>query len=307
MENSNKKVLIAFHRVDYDGLASYCIARSFFETKGYGTIDAFGYNYNDNVTMPNWDDYDDIVICDISFSIDIMQNLCSKYINKVFWIDHHITAIEDSEKYGYHMLSGKRTAGIAACVLTYKFFFELYNIPYVISLLGANDIWDTTSYNWDGEVQPLQYGLQERVGVDPDKLWSIWKELINENHKLLTCIIENGRSIMSYMNIIFKNWVDRFAFEIEVDGHLKGIAMISPVSGSRQFNSVINDYDVCVVVERDNKNPGTFNISMYLNHDEDFSCGQYMKDHYNGGGHKGAAGGKLNKEQFDKLITDCKL
>ena len=34
---------------------------------------------------------------------------------------------------------------------------------------------------------------------------------------------------------------------------------------------------------------------------------QYMKDHYEGGGHKGAAGGKLNIEQFNRLITECKI
>ena len=41
--------------------------------------------------------------------------------------------------------------------------------------------------------------------------------------------------------------------------------------------------------------------------DTDFSCGQYMKDNYGGGGHKGAAGGRLNLDQFNKLISECKI
>ena len=297
------KVLVVYHRVDFDGLASYCNIRSYFEHIR-AKVEGFGYNYFDAVEMPDWSKYDKIVLVDISLPIDIMKELHDKYFDKVIWVDHHITAIQNSEANGYSDLNGIRDISAAACILSFKYFFPEDHVPYALCLLGANDIWDQKSYDWEEEVQPFQLGLNNLVGMNADLLWHHWYDVQHNADEL----IEQGKSIKSYIEAQQKSWVERFAFEVEVDGHLKGIAMLCPMFSSRVFKSVIDGYDVCVIAERNNKLPGTFNVSMYMeNTDIDFSCGQYMKDRYEGGGHKGAAGGKLNIEQFNRLITECKI
>lgn len=302
-QDNNIKVLVVYHRVDFDGLASYCNARLHFEHLG-AKVEGFGYNYFDAVEMPDWSKYDKIVLVDISLPIDVMKELHDKYFDKVIWIDHHITAIQNSEEHGYSDLNGIRDTSAAACILSFKFFFPEDHVPYALCLLGANDIWDQKSYDWEEEVQPFQLGLNNLVGMDADLLWHHWYDALCNADEL----IDQGKGIKSYIEAQQKSWVEKFAFEVEVDGHLKGIAMLCPMFSSRVFKSVIDGYDVCVVAERNNKLPGTFNVSMYMeNTDIDFSCGQYMKDHYEGGGHKGAAGGKLNIEQFNRLITECKI
>lgn len=315
-----EKVLIVYHRVDFDGLSSFCTAKDFYESQGY-TVEGFGFNYNDQVELPHWEEYCHIVLCDISLPVDVMKFLWSHYSDRTIWIDHHITSIEDSVKYKYDGLQGVRDTSKAACVLTYEYFHKVaevagvltseyfYNAsdsetPYSIRLLGAYDIWDKSTFDWEKETRPMQTGLQAVVGIDPEKLWRIWPELMKDP----TRIIKKGADIIEYTDAQYKSWIERFAFEVEVDGHLRGIAMICPVFSSIVFQSVFQDYDVCVVVERSNKIEGTFNVSMYMeDKDTDFSCGQYMKDNYGGGGHKGAAGGRLNLDQFNKLISECKI
>lgn len=303
---NNIKALVVYHRVDFDGLASYCITKAYFKNVAYADVEGFGYNYFDTVEMPDWSKYDKIVLVDISLPVEVMKELHDKYFDKVIWIDHHITAIQNSEENGYSDLNGSRDISAAACILSFKYFFREDQIPYGISLLGTYDIWDHKSFDWEEEVQPFQLGLNSLVGTNAELLWQRWNSVLFKTN--VDELIEQGKGIKSYIETQQKSWVEKFAFEVEVDGHLKGIAMLCPMFSSNVFKSVIDGYDVCVVAERNNKIPGTFNVSMYMkNIDTDFSCGQYMKDHYEGGGHKGAAGGKLNIEQFNRLITECKI
>lgn len=309
VNTADMKALVIFHRADFDGLFSYAISRTDLEEHGYD-VTGFGWDYNDGVAaLPDWDDYDKIVMCDISLPVDIMKELYARHDDKVSWIDHHITAIQNSAEHGYSGLAGIRDTENAACVLTYMYFHpecidDPYSIPAAVRYAGANDIWDQKTYDWDGIVQPLQYGLSEAVQMNAGKMIDLWEDILFNTDKYIMA----GRAIKSYMESQFSSWVGRFAFEVKVDDRLKGIAMICPMFSSRIFKSVIADYDICIVVQRSNKSEGVFNVSMYAgNAGIDFSCSQYMKDHYNGGGHKGAAGGTLNKDQFDRLIMDCKI
>ena len=68
-QDNNIKVLVVYHRVDFDGLASYCNTRSHFEHIG-AKVEGFGYNYFDTVEMPDWSKYDKIVLVDIECFLD---------------------------------------------------------------------------------------------------------------------------------------------------------------------------------------------------------------------------------------------
>ena len=53
---------------------------------------------------------------------------------------------------------------------------------------------------------------------------------------------------------------------------------------------------------------GNWVLSMYnINDDHWFHCGEFLKERYNGGGHKGAAGCTLSQEQFINILQRKQL
>ena len=127
------------------------------------------------------------------------------------------------------------------------------------------------------------------------------------NNGLLDSIIHDGKIIYSYNKQRSEAAVRKYGFEILVDGKWRGICLMNTTFGSIQFKSIISKYDCSIVVNRKNKD--TYNVSIYIEpeHTIEFNAGEYLKKYYNGGGHKNAAGGVLNFEQFCKLIYEQTL
>ena len=170
------KALIIYHRVDFDGLFSYCELRQHFEQLAGYEVDSFGYNHGDSLdALPSFDDYDVIAIADIMLPVEYMKRLASDYASRTIWIDHHATSIDMSVREGFSSLKGIRQSGVAACVLTYCYSqFSQYtpedarNVPIAINIIGAYDVWDHDTFDWDGMVAPFQYGMDLMTGRDPD-------------------------------------------------------------------------------------------------------------------------------------------
>lgn len=141
-----KKVAIVFHRIDFDGMFSYAIARvaSKSENDTITEVTPVPFNYNDPIDdLPDWSAFDYIVMADIMLPVDIMKDLHDRFFDKVIWIDHHITAINLSKEHGYDDFNGIRDTAHAACVLSYMYFHPSVSydkIPQAIRLAGAHDI-----------------------------------------------------------------------------------------------------------------------------------------------------------------------
>lgn len=305
-----QKALVIYHKVDYDGIFSSCIARDYFEKQGF-IVSPFGYNYGDS--FPEFGDleeflepYDFIALVDISLPPEIMKQLkgLSKYI-EVHWVDHHITAIQDSIDHGYSDLPGKRDVSKAACELCWEYFFK-DSIPTVISYLGRYDIWDKNAYDWDNIVLPLQFALRTEYGVSHKVLWDnkVYEELVYTcGSDLLNKLIEEGKCVLKYLTRTWRSAVSNCSFPVSIDGgKFQGLAIISTELSSNVFKSAA-DYDIYVVVcIRRNE----YRISMYSNK-EVTNLGEYMKKNYSGGGHANAAGGTMTREQFIDFITNHKI
>lgn len=298
------KILVIFHKVDYDGLFSNAVVR-----KHYNGDDvvSFGYNYNDPIDdIPDFDDFDKIVIADISLPVGVMKDLRDNHYDKVQWVDHHITAINDSVSNGYDDMRGLRSTSFSACKLCWMYYFGGADIPYAVDLVATNDIWDKESYDWDNEVQAYQYGLNATYKMSAENISDNFGEIledanVHETQKL-------GLKVKGYMDDLYKTWCGRFSFDVTVDGKWRGICMISPMFTSKIFDSVSADYDCCVILEKNGKQEGVYNVSLYSDKNiPELSCGDYMKSHYNGGGHKGAAGGTMTLEQFTRVLNEHTL
>lgn len=302
-----RRTLIIYHRVDGDGISSAIIAKNYYMSKGQ-SVDYVGWNYGEGIPRRLYEnDYGAITFVDVSFPPEIMKRLADGK-KLITYIDHHITSIESSEKEGYSNLPGKREIGRAACELCWEYFYPKKPIPRFIKLLGIYDTWRKTDKDadWDNEVLPLQYAVKNTYGTKIHEWEKDWTELIGDD-EFLDYTIDSGINILKYIRNTSEMWVQNYGFQVTVDNKYNGICLISPMFGSICFESVIKNYDLYIVVNR--KDEDLYNISIYREPDRipEFSCGKYLKENYQGGGHDSAAGGKLTLSQFTRLISECKV
>ena len=134
----NKTVCI-YHSTDLDGFMSAAIVKHWFinynmnckindeyytanerviTNKPDNTLHFIGYNYGQPI--PDLSEYDQVIMCDISFPKQEMGKLLTKLNGNLIWIDHHISAINDNkELMSVDTLYGLRDTKFAACELTW--------------------------------------------------------------------------------------------------------------------------------------------------------------------------------------------
>ena len=295
------RALIIYHRVDYDGLCSMAITKSALKNYTPNPVDIFGYNYNDAV--PDFDNflsvYDAIFLVDISFQPEEMIKLRDS--GKVVWIDHHITQLQESVDLGYDGMLGLRENGVSACELCWRYFNTGIEVPKPVLYLSHYDTWRHDVFDWEKEILPFQYGLRAKYSLNAHLFSQEFDDILKNYEE----IVVSGTGILKYLTGTWKGSVKGYAFDVSVVGKYKGICMLTSTFGSSQFDSVKDQYDVYICVNR--KGPDTYNISMYVNDNCDFDAGAFMKEHHSGGGHIRAAGGVLTLDQFVHLIRDCEI
>jgi oligoribonuclease NrnB/cAMP/cGMP phosphodiesterase (DHH superfamily) len=254
--------------------------------------------------------YGNIILVDVSFPPKIMKDLAKL---RFIWIDHHVTAIESSRKFGYDWLPGKRQEiGKAACELAWEFFFPDRPTPDIIQRISAYDVWDKDRFDWKTEVLPLQSALRVTYGVSEYYLWPEFNDLLCLGQRGLQDLLDKGMLLGKYDAIKFKSDVERFSFPITVAGKYRGVALIGTNFTSIVFDSVIQEYDVyCVANRRESKEKGVyFTLSLYAEPNRiDLNLGEYLRSKFgdNAGGHKCAAGAQIELDDFMKLILDKEI
>lgn len=304
---------IIFHRVDYDGVFSCCIAENYLENNPncieYQTI---GYTYGDD--MPDFkglyeSGVDYFIIQDVSFPKETMLYLKELYtsgkLKGLVWIDHHYTAIDDSIANSYNDIPGIRSTKKAACEYSWEYFHPAGLCPDIICYLSAYDIWDQGRFDWNDLVLPLQYSLREKYGVSEEKIMEDFDELIYMSPEDLEEFILSGRKLLEFKRRGWKSAIKNYSFEITVANRFRGLAILGTEFNSQVFGEKVLEYDVVCVANR--KSPDSFNCSLYIDPSSniDFNAGEYLKENYGGGGHEKAAGCSLTLEQFTRLIKDC--
>jgi len=303
-----QKVLCIYHKVDLDGAVSAAIV-----LRRYGA---------ENVTLVGWT-YGNpfptqqvgeavknghlIILVDVSFSVEIMKQLSTDkmtiqykdYPLQVIWIDHHITAIQDSEKYDYSRIKGIRTCERAACELTYE-FLNGKESPTGIALLGQYDSWRQEGLHPWEDVLNFQYGMKN-YGLNPldmpDFLWT-------GDPDELKATAEVGSGIRKYLKQ--KNAVEckLYSFEAEIRG-LRAICLNTTEFQTQTFASVYDEekHDLmCAFVLN-----GTDVIKMSLCATKaEINCGDIAR-HFGGGGHKGAAGFQIIWPRFETFMVTKRL
>lgn len=305
-----KKALLCYHKVDYDGVFSCCIARKALEER-YQEVEPLGFTYGD--PLPDFEslDHDLIVMVDISFPPEVMKGLYQT--RDCLWIDHHQTALTQADINGYSQMDGLRRIGTGACELCWEFFFGGTPVPLIIQYLSAYDVWNKTRFPWDWETVPLQMILKTKYGMNVQKIWPDFEKMISPEYDV-TELLGIGQQIATYEGNQFRSACKTYSFPVTVNGRYKGVCIMTNSFGSRIFESVADQYDIYVTVNR-RTDPVTgqviFPVGMYCEQGRvDFSLAEYLQVTYGvdrSGGHACACGTSLNEEEFRRLIIDCQI
>lgn len=123
-------ILCIYHSRDLDGWTSAAIVKD-----AYPQAELIGWDYGDPIPYIEFYDYNRIFLVDISFPAEAMQKLPYH----AYWIDHHPSAIKDSQEHRYDHLNGIRNTMYAACELTWEFLHDKDLMPDGVHLIGLYD------------------------------------------------------------------------------------------------------------------------------------------------------------------------
>ena len=307
-----KTALIIYHRVDYDGIFSYCIVRKFLEQQPeYTSISGLGYTYGDN--LPELSEivkYNTIFILDLGFSPENMIALknCGR---EIVWLDHHETHIENSKKYNYQDIPGERKIGIGACEICWKYLYKKEKLPTIIQCLSLYDVWNKNTLNWDSLVYPLQLGLKSRYSTNAQKIWRDWdlgKFLVGS---FFTELVRDGQLISKYEKLRNMSQVRCYSFPVEVAGKYQGVAMLTTNFTSTIFESLSRKYKIFICLNMKQGDLNHFMMSMYCDPGSiDLNLGEYLIQKYGvsrAGGHACSCGTSLTLDEFIDIITTKKV
>lgn len=290
--------MIIYHKADLDGYFSGALVKSIYKDE---TL--YGIDYNEAIDDSVLDAEGIIYLVDFSLPVHQMQ----KYAGKMVWIDHHRTAIEDSKKYGYDDILGVRDENYAACELVYAYLYKQSSVfpleePAIIKYVGNCDIHRKVGYDEWHDTEVVQQGLKHNyLNCGIDKLVGELDWLLNMSSTDVknSLIYSNGNLLWWHQQAQNKSLV-KSAFEVQVDDK-PALAIVGPI-GSAVFDSIKNREQLWVVFN--GISPDGVKMSVYKDPDVfvDFNCGDYLKEHYGGGGHPSAAGAFIDFDTFTDII-----
>ena len=293
------KIGIVYHRCDFDGLMGYAVIREHLEQAGDMAVPL---PYNHGEPVPDLDGLDGVVIVDITLPTAVMTD---SSLRKV-WIEHHATAIKDSELLGYSSLPGLRAIGKGACELAWEYFHPGEDVPDVVKLLSTYDVFDKQRADapWDDAVLPFQFGMRRRYNLDADRLFLAYATGAFTSFTV-DRIIDEGRSILDYVRENGAKTASAYGFEVSVGnaGH-KVLAILTDNFGSLPYEATARARGCCGVMCINRHGDDDYKVSIYAGDKPAFHIGEYLKETYGGGGHEGAGGCLIGKDVFLRLLSD---
>lgn len=292
------KTVVVYHRIDLDGWMSGAIIKKWFLKKTYNkglVIDLdkgaptttnqnelylIGYNYGDNI--PDLNNYDQVILCDVSFPVDVMNNLFKKYKNRFVWLDHHESAIKENGDHIY----GIRNTDFAACELTWKFFCPNIKMPELVRLLGRFDCMGSKGTDEEKTVLEFQYGVRSIIkNVDDAHNY-----LINSDpDNMVKTIISNGSQVYNFVcSEALESY--KLKFDLMIDNY-KFLCInkerFNPINFGIKYHD--DGYDGAACFHYDGK-INMWSFSLY-NDNGNVDCSILAKN-FGGGGHPAASGFK---------------
>jgi len=278
-----------YHKADLDGRCSGAIVKYY-----HKDTELFPFDYGDEFPWDKIAPEDEVFMVDVSLPRDDMIKLKNS-VKYFIYIDHHISKINELKDL---LFEGIQEDGVAACMLTWAFFNnKILRTSEAVKLLGYYDVWKI-----DENVLNFQYGMRT-FDTNPENqaLWSV----LFTNSKLVYSIKEIGRNIRKYQDEKNKSTVLNFAFKTKFREY-SVLALNKTVSSSLMFKDH-PDYKNVDILMVFGWIGDKWKISLYTLKD-DIDVSTICKE-FGGGGHKKAAGFKLDilTDNWKKCIFGGKI
>lgn len=292
----NEKILVIYHRADFDGIFCREIAKRFLgDTALYVGLD---YGDSDAIVPPG---IETIYMLDISIEAWMKDP-------RLIWIDHHKTAFK---KFGTS-IPGYQIDGVAACRLAWQWFSIIQHNaqnrtnealqvplpskqdfidrkvdePYAVQLAGEYDIWDKRN----PEAELFQHGLRSQ-----DLTEHIWEGLLDANYKdgifqsakTTRYLIEDGRAIQYSKTKENEGIIRAFGFTIQFEGFTLLACNTARYNSQLFAAGLLLEHDGCLGFNWDGQKQ-EWRVSLYS--DKPGVDLSVVAVKYGGGGHRGACG-----------------
>ena len=334
------RYLLIYHKDDNDGLISGALINKWLKftykedadiTLCPSTYSELSELWESGEVANSWNNkYDYIIMTDLSFNeVSAMKYLKNTFKNHFIWIDHHAPAIKASIKEGYSGLEGYRDTNQSAILNAYRYFYDPLNItrengtlPNVLRVLSA---YDSFSYEREGYefdyVEAVNLGANSMYELDFDKCTQmlndilyydyteyVWKASINNDY-ILSNLEKCGKIIQKYERQKNKKIIADYGdgdWFIENTNRKCIVLFMQGQTSLIMFDSVKHLYSNAAVFKR--TTTGYWTMSLYnTNTNDNFHCGEYLKEKYKGGGHSGAAGCTLSESKFLKMLKNKRI
>jgi len=321
------KIVCVYHSIDLDGWMSAAIVKHWFNEENntkenlarvnpeqrspINTLDFIDYNYGDPI--PDLSQYDRVIMVDCSFKLTTgpaiarifpMVNLYHRFGNNFIWIDRHEIIKEvPFEINGLRAnidISGN-IQKIAACELTWNYFFPNEPMPEIVRLLGMYDCFRHKGTKEKIKILHFQFGARAVI-TDYIKAYEYLEKSIkgvSSVWNIETVLEIDGKTIYKYLlteaQSIYKTGFTHYFVPVtNIEDKATARSFKFLCINRERFNSINykidyhkDGYDGVASFHFDGK-ANLWRFSLY-NDNGLVDCAEIAK-RYNGGGHKGASG-----------------
>lgn len=212
---------------------------------------------------------------------------------KFYWVDHHITAIQNLKNFN---IPGQQYSGYSGCMNTWYLLHKNEQPPMAIQLANDFDTWNKkTKYSWDKQVLPFAHFISSlgiQINDNTGQLVETMNNLLIDN-KSVENAIQIGRFIWNYVLNQYKI-ATRKIYELTWNDY-SCLVVNSSYPGSMQFEQFegYQNYDLMITWSFNGK---TYQYGIYSTNPK-INVGQIAEMYLNGGGHAGA-GRRRNKRVY---------
>ena len=287
MENPNqntdsKWVYVLYHANCFDGTGAKFAAWKRFGDAAYYIPVQYGKPFPDMVKLGQ---ETDVYILDFSYPRDFLEDLHSK-VHKLVVLDHHKTAQADLAGLGYAEFDMNKSGA----VLAWEYFHPGKVVPDMLRLIQDGDLWKFEF----AETKALRAALPLLESNMTD-----WDLCCNDS-EVLKEVIRSGGAIERYNAIKVDNTVQNNVKVLPYKGYKAGVlnttTLVSEI-GNAIYDTLKVDFSMSYFFDID----GVPVVSFRSKGDMDISV--FAKE-LGGGGHKNAAGAKVDLEFIRKLYAE---
>ncbi len=281
------KTYVIYHGNCLDGFCSATIAYKFFQEHHPNTKVEYIAGYHQS-PVPKMGKNSVIYLLDFSYPRNIILELQNDH-QKVIILDHHKTAQE-----ALMGLSGAFfNLNKSGAVLTWNYFFPESPLPWSVKMFDDRDLW-----KWEIEqTKPFTEAVLNLVDFDLDT----WQNLLNDD-RYVSNLVEQGKTIVRAGKNQVKNQLKN-VYWANLPEQPDRVPMInSPHMVSETCQAMYDKFPQAPYVVMWSCIDDTIVINLRSRKNGGADVSQVAK-HYGGGGHKNAAGAKINVKQWFEYFS----